>query len=165
MTDPIRIPASPEEAAEAATAAAFTVTDPESSNHGRTLLHCRAGGFGADWDLAPVLEVIRNAREIVWAPGPLTMGHDLLVIADDGVNYRFEVKTPSHLIPPTPRDRLTAAITAFRDAAAGGSGDAEHAAGGELADAAEAFMSSATPPVPPHYASGGLVQPRRKDKK
>lgn len=40
----------------------FIITDPESDDCGRTIIHTRAGGFGADWDLADAVKFVRTAH-------------------------------------------------------------------------------------------------------
>jgi hypothetical protein len=84
----------PEQARQALTTAAWTVDDPESADHGRTLVHCLLGGIGADWDLDAALALVDGARDIRWVPHLLA--HDLAVIAEDGRLHRFDVKRPAH---------------------------------------------------------------------
>jgi hypothetical protein len=45
------------------------------------------GGFGADWDLAEAIALVRNADEIGWCR-PF-MGHNLAVVAG-GKHYNFQ---------------------------------------------------------------------------
>lgn len=80
-----------DEAIAAATAAAFEVTDPESQDFGRKILHCLSG-FGADWDLDAVIEAIRTASDIAWLDHFLD--HDLAVLNDEGRLRCFAVKRP-----------------------------------------------------------------------
>jgi hypothetical protein len=82
-----------EEAVAAATAAAFTVTDPEDSQCGRVLLHCFIGTMGADWDLSRVLEVIGQATDITWRWS--LFEHELSVYAD-GRAYTFQALRSKH---------------------------------------------------------------------
>jgi len=78
---------------DAATAQAFTVTDPEMSDYGRTLVHSFAGSFGADWDLPSVLAAIDDAAEVRWVPGHW-LEHDLKISGPDGRRICFAVKAP-----------------------------------------------------------------------
>ncbi len=79
---------------DAATAQAFTVTDPEMSDYGRTLLHSFAGPFGADWDLTAVHAAIDAAADVRWKPDHV-LAHQLLVIDQDGRRVYFDVKAPA----------------------------------------------------------------------
>ncbi|WP_306358727.1 MULTISPECIES: hypothetical protein [unclassified Nocardia] len=49
---------------DAARAQAFTVTDPESADYGRSLVHSMRGSFGADWDLDGVIAAIESADTV-----------------------------------------------------------------------------------------------------
>lgn len=80
-----------EEAVAALTAVATEVTDEDSSNYGRTLVHCLSGGFGADWDLNGAIALARRADEIAWSPH--WFGHDLAILADGKV-CRFNAARP-----------------------------------------------------------------------
>lgn len=60
-----------------ATQAAWTVQDEETGTPGRTVIHSRAGGIGADWDLDDVLTFIDDADEVGFAQSFL--GHELFV--------------------------------------------------------------------------------------
>jgi hypothetical protein len=82
-----------EEAVAAATAAAFTVTDPEDSRCGRVLLHCFIGTMGASWDLDRVLELIGRATDITWSWSMFE--HELSVYVD-GRAYTFEALRSKH---------------------------------------------------------------------
>lgn len=85
-------PLTPEQAIEYVTAAAFEVTDPESSDFGRKIVHCFAEFMGADWDLDGVIEAIKAARDIAWLDH--WADHDLAVLTDEGRLRRFGVKRP-----------------------------------------------------------------------
>ena len=37
-------------------------------DEGRTVVHCWAGGFGADWNLDGALDLVRKAERIAWVP-------------------------------------------------------------------------------------------------
>lgn len=80
-----------DEATTAITAAAFTVTDPEASDHGRVIIHCMMTFTGADWDLAEALKEIERADEIAWTDH--LFGHDLAVRVGGDV-YHFDAKRP-----------------------------------------------------------------------
>lgn len=58
----------------------------------RTVVHCRAGGIGADWDLDAALAVVASAQSAEWSRS--LFGHDLLVTGADGDAYRFAVPMP-----------------------------------------------------------------------
>ena len=48
------------------TADAFTIDDPDSDEHGRQIVHTVSShGFGADWDLAAVLELVDD-DDVTW---------------------------------------------------------------------------------------------------
>lgn len=79
---------------DAATAQSFTVTDPDMSDCGRTLVHSFAGPFGADWDLAAVYEAIDAAADVRWKPDHF-VAHQLLVVDQDGRRVHFDVKAPA----------------------------------------------------------------------
>lgn len=81
-----------EEATEALTKAAFTVTDPDMSDCGRTLIHCQIGSFGADWDLDAAIALLADARSIEWRWNLLR--HDLCVVGADGKAHYFGVEWP-----------------------------------------------------------------------
>jgi hypothetical protein len=87
----------PEEAAQYLTESAFEVTDPESEDFGRKIVHSYADGLGADWDLQDVLGLLDEARDIAWLPGPFTLGHDLAVLTAEGRKLRFDVKAPAEV--------------------------------------------------------------------
>jgi hypothetical protein len=68
---------------------------PESIDSGRTLLHSRAGGIGADWDLDDVLAFIEKADEVGF--GFSLLGHEMYVVAQDDGRERvvhFDVTAP-----------------------------------------------------------------------
>lgn len=82
-----------DEAVERLTTAAFEVTDQESSDFGRKIVHCFAGGFlGADWDLDAAIAAVREAQDIAWTDDLLK--HDLVVLTNDGRVRRFNVQRP-----------------------------------------------------------------------
>jgi hypothetical protein len=83
-----------DEAIAAATANAFTVDDPDLSNHGCTILHCRMSFTGTDWDLAEVVALIERADEVAWVDS--FFRHDLAVLADGSVHY-FDVARPDRV--------------------------------------------------------------------
>jgi hypothetical protein len=58
----------------------------------RTVVHCRTGGVGADWDLHKALELVADAKYVEWSRS--LFGHALLVVGTDGRMYRFEVAKP-----------------------------------------------------------------------
>lgn len=82
-----------DEAVKHLTEAAFEVTDEESRDFGRTIVHCFSRGMGADWDLHSAIAEVENAREIRWVDHLL--GHNLLVVSKDGRNRCFDVKRPA----------------------------------------------------------------------
>lgn len=88
-TDPLSV----EDATKYLVDAAFHVTDPDSSDFGRMIVHSFAGGFGADRDLDGVLAEVEKAREIRWVDHLL--GHDLAVVTDEGRMLCFDVKRPT----------------------------------------------------------------------
>jgi hypothetical protein len=81
-----------DEAINAVKAAAFKVTDPDSDDCGREIVHCFAGAFGADWDVDDAILVIASARDIAWTDH--WAGHDLVVLTDDGRLRWFNVQRP-----------------------------------------------------------------------
>lgn len=91
-------PATKAEAIAALRAAGFTVTDPEGSVHERTLVHCMLGGFGADWNLAAALGLVKDAERVEWVTDDL-LDHPLLAHLG-GKRYRFRVQAPP--APPAP---------------------------------------------------------------
>lgn len=81
---------------EAAKAQAFTMTDPESSEHGRTLIHCQGSVCGADWDLDGVLSAIESADLVRWNTQSFAgavLGHQLEVREGDR-RWAFAVRRP-----------------------------------------------------------------------
>lgn len=84
-------PCTKEDAIAAVKAQAFEVTDEESSEFCRRLVHCFAGGLGADWNEDAVIDYIENASELAWVDH--WMKHDLGVRGDHGVRY-FDIKSP-----------------------------------------------------------------------
>jgi len=81
-----------EEVYETVMKAGFRVNEPDSSDFGRTLIHCFMGSFGADWDKDEVLKLIGKAEQIAWVKGQI-FGHELGVRAN-GKNHYFDVKAP-----------------------------------------------------------------------
>jgi hypothetical protein len=74
---------------------AFTVTDEDASDAGRTLIHSRLGGIGADWDLDDAVALAERAQWRGWI-GSL-LGHDLGVEVHDSDKvrlYAFDVRQP-----------------------------------------------------------------------
>jgi len=57
----------------------------------RVIVHSRGGSFGADWDLADVVEFIEQADLVAWVP----RGDHQLGAEKDGRTYYFQVKEPS----------------------------------------------------------------------
>lgn len=89
-----------EEAARLLTARAFTQERDGDEPEGwepRTIIHCRSGGFGADWDLAAVLALLLDAKAVGWTTGLL--GHDLGIVrtADDR-GLLFDVQRPERAL-------------------------------------------------------------------
>ncbi len=77
------------EAAKAIREAAFHITDPDSGDYGRTVIHTQRGSFGADWDLDDALSAVSKATRCAWTWH--IIGHELAVETPDGV-IRFDVK-------------------------------------------------------------------------
>lgn len=88
------IPITAAQAAEELRRVAFTVTDPDDSAYGRTLVHVFTGTVGADWDLDRALALLSDAQAIGWRNSPLN--HDLTVVTDDAARYSFNVQRPQH---------------------------------------------------------------------
>lgn len=80
-----------QEAIAALRAGAFTVDDPESSDHGRTIVHCRMSFTGADWDLGDAIAEVERADQVGWVGS--IFDHDLAVLSGGKV-YRFGIKQP-----------------------------------------------------------------------
>jgi hypothetical protein len=78
-------------AAEALRKAAFRVTDLDSQDYGRQLVHCLIGTMGADWDLDAALADLAKASEVAWVDG--LAGHDLAVLVG-GRLRNFNVRRP-----------------------------------------------------------------------
>lgn len=78
-------------AAHLAMEAAWTMPE-DSSEPGRVILHSRAGGIGADWDIAAVLEFIGGAEEVGF--GFSLLGHEMYVV-NGGRQVNFEVEAPT----------------------------------------------------------------------
>ena len=85
------------EALKALYRAAFTVTNKDDSAHGRTLIHCQMGGFGADWDTHAAMALLGHADKIYWTRHLIE--HDLIVEVD-GKRYAFAVKWADRDKPP-----------------------------------------------------------------
>jgi hypothetical protein len=82
---------------DAMTEAAWTVTDPESDEIGRRVLHTFVGGMGADWDLIDALGFVMAAKEVAWSRP--WAGHELY--ATDGIRHvYFGVEAPKGALPP-----------------------------------------------------------------
>lgn len=81
-----------DEAIAAVTAAAFEVTDPESQDFGRKIIHCFAGFMGADWNLDGVIEAIKTARDVAWMDH--RADHHLAVLTSEGRVRFFDVRRP-----------------------------------------------------------------------
>ncbi|MFG1963165.1 hypothetical protein [Nonomuraea sp. NPDC049028] len=81
-----------EEAIERVTTAAFKISDPESSDFGREIVHSFAGFIGADWDLHAVVEAIKSARDIAWMDH--FAEHNLAVLLENGRVRFLAVKRP-----------------------------------------------------------------------
>lgn len=81
---------SKDEALEAVRKGAFVIDDPESDQHGRSIVHCFLGPIGADWDTDAVLDLIAQADEVAWVDNFL--GHNLAV-GCRGKVYRFDVRS------------------------------------------------------------------------
>lgn len=60
---------------------------------GRQLIHSRAGGFGADWDLDAALAAIDSAEAVQWQRS--IFGHALAVTTRDGRVISFAVQRPA----------------------------------------------------------------------
>lgn len=86
------VKASVEEAVSALTDQAFRVTDQESPDFGRTLIHTHRGPFGADWDLDAAIVTVREAVTLAWTDN--LFGHDLVAIGPDGRTVYFDVRRP-----------------------------------------------------------------------
>lgn len=71
----------------AVTAQAWRVDDPESPDHGRSLVHCLMSFTGANWDEAAVHELIDRADLIAWRPHLFSGGPCLYVEADGWRHY------------------------------------------------------------------------------
>lgn len=67
------------EAIEHINRCAFLVDCPESSDHGRRLVHCRLGGIGCDWDADEAIALVDTAEQIEW--GSSIMGTCLMVLS------------------------------------------------------------------------------------
>lgn len=79
---------------------AFTVPEPEdgddwTSDVGRTLIHSRLGGIGADWDLDAAIALTQRSTWRGWLDSML--GHNLGIgVSDNGRErlYAFDVPAP-----------------------------------------------------------------------
>lgn len=79
-----------EEAIKAVNKAAYRITDPDSNDYNREIIHCFLGGFGADWDKEDIIKLISKSEDITWVEGQI-FGHELGVRAE-GKNYYFDIK-------------------------------------------------------------------------
>ena len=103
MSEPIDVTV--EDALRAVREAAFTCQpEPEDSTcghtgctdhpgQGRLIVHCFAGGLGADWDLASVENEIAQAQRIAWVDN--VFGHELGVLNREGRVRNFNVRRPA----------------------------------------------------------------------
>jgi hypothetical protein len=95
---PTVIDVSKEEAIAALTGAAWHSPEGRCDNcdhtcgTSRQLVHCVAGGLGADWDLAGAVAAVRAAVQVVWRLHLL--GHELAILDSKGSIYSFEVRMP-----------------------------------------------------------------------
>lgn len=64
---------------------------------GRRVVHCLGKFTGADWNLSAVVREITQAKEIRWGGGPI--GHNLEVLATDGLVWRFNIIAPAAATP------------------------------------------------------------------
>lgn len=86
-SDKARLPV--DKAVELLRAQAFEVTDPESQDHGRRLVHCRLGGFGADWDLEDAISLVGRST---WTGYVVSIFDHNLGVEAEGKLYCFAVK-------------------------------------------------------------------------
>ena len=68
-----------------------TALDALGEKPGRTRIHSRAGGIGADWDLDTVLAFIDDADEVGF--GMSLLGHEMYVLQGER-QVNFEVAAP-----------------------------------------------------------------------
>jgi hypothetical protein len=81
-----------DEAAEAIRKAAFRVTNLESQDYGRVLIHTFAGPFGADWDLDEAILTVSKAKRCAWLDS--ITSHDLGIETEDGKVVLFNCQRP-----------------------------------------------------------------------
>lgn len=98
MPDFTRITAA--EAHEAVRSQAFHVDDPESSDYGRSLVHCFRTFTGADWDEDAVHDLIDQADVIAWRAHLLSSGPCLFVTDTEGTAYYFDTIRPPAQVRP-----------------------------------------------------------------
>lgn len=85
------------------TAAAFTENredDWPPNRKPRTIIHCRTGGFGADWDLSAAIDAATEADRVFWNTS--LMRHDLCVERHGGFHC-FDVPRPERALYTTYR--------------------------------------------------------------
>lgn len=80
------------EAAAALREHAFRVTDLDSDDYGRQIIHCVGSFSGADWDLDDAIRVVSKAKAVAWEDHWL--GHNLGVMDNDGCVWHFAVPLP-----------------------------------------------------------------------
>lgn len=85
--DPARMPV--DKAVKLLREAAFTPEGEDHPDAGRTIIHCRLGGIGADWDLEDAITLVGRSTwtGYVWS----LLDHNLGVEVD-GKLYCFAVK-------------------------------------------------------------------------
>lgn len=84
-----------EEAVDRLIEAAWTVTDSESSDFNRTLVHSRGTFVGCDWDLDAAVVRVREADQVAWVDD--IFGHELLTVLE-GRRIYFDVKAPAGVL-------------------------------------------------------------------
>lgn len=86
---------SKKEAGEIVSKSCYYNDDVDSSNYGRSTLHCFLGMFGADWDKDEIMKLIAKSTEREWAVGQM-MGHELGILAENKQGkckvYFFDVR-------------------------------------------------------------------------
>ena len=90
----------------------FTIDDPDLSDFGRTIIHTRAGGFGADWDVSAAVAFIDAAEQVGW--GDSLLGHNLYAVKDGRCIF-FDVKGPAHATNPIPEPTPNRRIASHPD--------------------------------------------------
>lgn len=84
-----------DEAVDLLRSAGFTITDEDSSDHGRTIIHSFGSFVGCDWDLDAAIERVRAADDVMWVEHML--GHELLTMLE-GRRICFDVKAPDGVL-------------------------------------------------------------------